>query len=142
VRVPRASMGLSVTTYIRITRARVAWGIRATGVKLYQVIQCDAGVVFYFLLLRRIVVVTDECVCSPCQNGGSCNDLYQNYTCTCLNGYEGYHCENISGKMLLWYDAVAGEFMAMIFLLFFVFGFGILFSFLLFGRPFPTMSSA
>ncbi|MEE6470644.1 hypothetical protein FKM82_009021 [Ascaphus truei] len=35
----------------------------------------------------------DQCISSPCKNGGSCFDQYQSYICHCLLGYEGRNCE-------------------------------------------------
>ena len=35
----------------------------------------------------------DECGSSPCQNGGTCTDLVDGYTCTCSAGYTGSDCE-------------------------------------------------
>ena len=43
----------------------------------------------YLLLLTEI----DECVSTPCQNGGTCLDLVDFYNCTCLAGYNGTNCE-------------------------------------------------
>lgn len=31
----------------------------------------------------------DECLSSPCKNGGSCQNLENNYECTCMKGFEG-----------------------------------------------------
>ncbi|XP_066276194.1 uncharacterized protein [Branchiostoma lanceolatum] len=36
---------------------------------------------------------TDECASDPCQNGATCEDGVNGYTCTCVPGYEGVHCE-------------------------------------------------
>ncbi|XP_070181227.1 protein crumbs-like [Littorina saxatilis] len=35
----------------------------------------------------------NECASSPCQNGGNCVDGDRAYTCNCLPGYSGDHCE-------------------------------------------------
>ena len=35
----------------------------------------------------------DECLSSPCDNGGTCTDLLDGYSCTCVDGYTGSHCE-------------------------------------------------
>ena len=36
---------------------------------------------------------TDECASLPCQNGGTCVDGVDLYTCSCLPGYEGEQCQ-------------------------------------------------
>lgn len=36
----------------------------------------------------------NECSSSPCKNGAQCEDLINNYTCHCLPGWTGLHCEN------------------------------------------------
>lgn len=35
----------------------------------------------------------DECASNPCQNGGTCNDAVNSYTCLCVPGYTGSNCE-------------------------------------------------
>uniref|UniRef100_A0A452V7B4 Coagulation factor X n=1 Tax=Ursus maritimus TaxID=29073 RepID=A0A452V7B4_URSMA len=35
----------------------------------------------------------DQCESGPCQNEGQCRDGLGEYTCTCLEGYEGKNCE-------------------------------------------------
>ena len=35
----------------------------------------------------------DECVSHQCGNGGSCVDGVNNYSCNCLAGFTGSHCE-------------------------------------------------
>ena len=34
----------------------------------------------------------NECGSNPCQNGGSCTDKLNGYSCTCVTGYIGSHC--------------------------------------------------
>lgn len=31
--------------------------------------------------------------CPVCQNGGSCQDVIDGYSCLCMSGYTGVHCE-------------------------------------------------
>ena len=45
-------------------------------------------IVFFF-----VVSAIDECRSDPCQNGATCNDLHNNYTCSCTVEYSGRHCE-------------------------------------------------
>ncbi|XP_035694373.1 neurogenic locus notch homolog protein 1-like [Branchiostoma floridae] len=35
----------------------------------------------------------DECTSGPCQNGATCNNMENMYSCTCAPGYTGVHCE-------------------------------------------------
>jgi hypothetical protein len=36
---------------------------------------------------------SDDCMSSLCQNGATCNDGVNSYTCTCSPGYTGTYCD-------------------------------------------------
>ena len=42
----------------------------------------------------------DECAINgnPCHNGGTCQDLINNYACVCHGGYNGTNCEYDIGE--------------------------------------------
>ena len=46
-----------------------------------------------YRLLHRFLIDVDECASSPCQNGGTCVDVVNAYTCNCVPGYTGDNCE-------------------------------------------------
>jgi len=35
----------------------------------------------------------DDCATNPCQNGGTCIDAVNQYTCTCKAGYTDVNCQ-------------------------------------------------
>ena len=39
----------------------------------------------------------DDCAPNPCQNGGTCTDGANSYTCTCAAGFTGANCEVNNG---------------------------------------------
>ena len=34
----------------------------------------------------------DDCASQPCQNGATCIDAVNDYTCNCVDGYTGKNC--------------------------------------------------
>merc|ERR1719400_2156533 len=49
--------------------------------------------------LYRTTCNTDECASNPCQNGGTCKDGFNTYTCTCVPGYTGHDCKEDDCKL-------------------------------------------
>ena len=45
------------------------------------------------LTLLRCLSDFDECGSNPCQNGGTCVDGLNQYTCSCQAGYTGTSCQ-------------------------------------------------
>ena len=39
------------------------------------------------------VLDINECASSPCEHGATCTDAINSYTCRCVAGYKGTHCE-------------------------------------------------
>ena len=48
----------------------------------------------------------DECLSSPCQNGGTCNNLENIYTCNCPTGTAGYNCQTGNLNKFFAYDII------------------------------------
>ena len=44
---------------------------------------------FYFCFVE-----INECSPNPCKNGGSCTDLVNGFSCSCVAGYNGDGCSN------------------------------------------------
>ncbi|XP_041460916.1 uncharacterized protein LOC121412071 [Lytechinus variegatus] len=55
-----------------------------------QGICCNRGIYFNLTLITMI----DECLNSPCLNGGTCFDEFESFRCHCPNEYEGDLCQN------------------------------------------------
>ncbi|EDO44117.1 predicted protein, partial [Nematostella vectensis] len=57
----------------------------------YTGINCQHG------KYKSIVTLRDRCRYSPCQNGGMCKDLFNDFNCTCPTGFTGKKCEHNIG---------------------------------------------
>ena len=67
--------------------------------------QCETSKNFCFVV-RAFYSLSDvdECASSPCQNGGSCSDGINKYTCGCVAGYTGNECKTSERNILLYVD--------------------------------------
>ena len=43
------------------------------------------------MLIKQFLDI-NECKSDPCYNGGTCNDLVNGYTCSCLTGFTDSQC--------------------------------------------------
>jgi hypothetical protein len=48
------------------------------------------------MILR--IVDLNECNMEPCENNGTCHNNNGSYTCECMKGFQGQHCQD--GKCL------------------------------------------
>ena len=47
-----------------------------------------------------LILDINECEGSPCENGGTCTDLEDGYSCACESGFTGFECE--TGTLILY----------------------------------------
>ena len=50
--------------------------------------------------LILFLIDIDDCAVRPCQNGATCIDAVNDYTCNCVVGYTGKNCS--IGKNRVW----------------------------------------
>lgn len=55
-------------------------------------------------MYKIIISEINECISSPCQNGGNCHDQINQYNCSCLPGFNGTHCENGFYYIIIYYQ--------------------------------------
>ena len=46
----------------------------------------------------------NECESNPCKNGGTCFDLINSFSCSCLSGFIGKTCE--TGNSLSYFELI------------------------------------
>jgi len=46
-------------------------------------------------------ILIDDCVPDPCQNGGTCTDLVDDFECICSAGFQGKRCQHEGTKFQL-----------------------------------------
>ena len=62
------------------------------------------SIVHVFILAIDI----DECESEPCQNGGTCDDEANSYTCECVDGFTGLECETGKNSHLHFTKCILG----------------------------------
>ncbi|XP_037116970.1 zonadhesin, like isoform X3 [Syngnathus acus] len=61
-----------------------------------QAKSCREGYVCAIYDYKRDCHRTSPCLSSPCQNGGTCNEINNaSYSCNCAPGYEGFNCQDV-----------------------------------------------
>jgi hypothetical protein len=50
-------------------------------------------IIFSICILLIVLLDIEDCFNVTCFNGGSCVDFPGYYSCKCLNGFEGDHCD-------------------------------------------------
>eukprot|EP00057_Strongylocentrotus_purpuratus_P006672 XP_011661146.1 PREDICTED: neurogenic locus notch homolog protein 1-like [Strongylocentrotus purpuratus] len=55
-----------------------------------KLVQTNTKTIIFNIYFQDI----DACSSDPCMNGGTCNDLVNDYNCTCPTGFEGKNCGN------------------------------------------------
>lgn len=56
---------------------------------------------YYFTVGTNCEINIDDCVPDLCQNGGTCEDGVNLYTCLCPSGFEGDYCEDNRNECIL-----------------------------------------
>lgn len=91
------SMGRLIPGYLNTT-----FSYHASHTHTFFDFEGHLSAVFFLVFFSSDV---DECASHPCQNGGSCKDQTNSYTCICGPGYKGQLCEignNILQFFILW----------------------------------------
>ena len=65
-------------------------------IMVHYIFQLDSHI--FNKTLNVVLVDINECSSSPCMNGATCTDAVNSYTCACVAGYTGTHCET-GGKL-------------------------------------------
>ena len=58
----------------------------------YKLVQC-ANSSYLFEVFFPLATDVQYCMSNPCEKGGTCNDVLDGYTCSCVSGWHGVHCE-------------------------------------------------
>ena len=74
-------------TYISFITIEKPWPKHRFNFRLHRIKYIFDKIIFIF------IKDTDDCALNPCQNGGSCVDGVDSFTCFCDAGFEGVNCQ-------------------------------------------------
>ena len=59
-----------------------------------------------FPCLASFLADIDDCANQPCENGASCIDAVNDYTCNCVDGYTGRNCSIGKNQVCLFLEVI------------------------------------
>ncbi len=71
----------------------IFWPVKVLAITLLPPKNLRFSTLFLIIISNYLFADIDECASNPCLNGATCTDAVNSYTCTCVAGYTGTHCE-------------------------------------------------
>ena len=88
---------------MHLTRSCHSWLVLRTKISCYWHRVFSIFQILYAYVISHVVCLSvadiNECDSSPCENGCTCADAINGYSCGSIAGYTGTHCE--TGKQLV-----------------------------------------
>lgn len=58
-----------------------------------MIIYLSKIIIYNFLIFACSFLDINDCISSPCKNGGTCVDGVNSFQCFCQEGWEGKYCQ-------------------------------------------------